>query len=98
MNKDKKTKKLPKWTKIVLCIFSAIILTIAALCTYSYYTVNNIVNKSEKIDLKEDVYEVLLRPVRLSKPVQHQKLSCSLSVLPGSCGMLLLHMLRLRKK
>ena len=54
MNKDKKTKKLPKWTKIVLCIFSAIILTIAALCTYSYYTVNNIVNKSEKIDLKED--------------------------------------------
>ena len=54
MNKDKKTKKLPKWTKIVLCIFSAIILTIAALYTYSYYTVNNIVNKSEKIDLKED--------------------------------------------
>ena len=54
MNKDKKTKKLPKWTKIVLCIFSAIILTIAALYTYSYYTVNNIVNKSEKIELKED--------------------------------------------
>ena len=54
MNNDKKTKKLPKWTKIVLCIFSAIILTIAALYTYSYYTVNNIVNKSEKIDLKED--------------------------------------------
>ena len=54
MNKDKKTKKLPKWTKIVLCIFSAIILTIAALYTYSYYTVNNIVNKAEKIELKED--------------------------------------------
>ncbi|MEI3046524.1 MAG: LCP family protein [Romboutsia timonensis] len=54
MNKDKKTKKLPKWTKIVLCIFSAIILTIAALYTYSYYTVNNIVNKSEKINIKED--------------------------------------------
>ena len=54
MNKDKKTKKLPKWIKIVLGIFLAIILTIAALCTYSYYTVNNIVNKSEKIDLKED--------------------------------------------
>lgn len=54
MNKDKKTKKLPKWIKIVLGIFSAIILTIAALYTYSYYTVNNIVNKSEKIDLKED--------------------------------------------
>ena len=54
MNKDKKTKKLPRWIKIVLCIFSAIILTIAALYTYSYYTVNNIVNKSEKIELKED--------------------------------------------
>ena len=54
MNKDKKTKKLPKWIKIVLGIFLAIILVIAALYTYSYYTVNNIVNKSEKIDLKED--------------------------------------------
>ena len=39
-----------------------------------------------------DVYEVLLRPVRLSKPVQHQIRSCSPSVLPGSCGMQLLHM------
>lgn len=54
MNKDKKTKKLPKWIKIVLGIFLAIILGIAALYTYSYYTVNNIVNKSEKIELKED--------------------------------------------
>ena len=54
MNKDKKTKKLPKWIKIVLGIFLAIILAIAALYTYSYYTVNNIVNKSEKIELKED--------------------------------------------
>ena len=54
MNEDKKTKKLPKWIKIVLGIFLAIILAIAALSTYGYYTVNNIVNKSEKIDLKED--------------------------------------------
>ena len=54
MNKDKKTKKLPRWIKIVLGIFLAIILAIAALYTYSYYTVNNIVNKSEKIELKED--------------------------------------------
>ena len=54
MNKDKKTKKLPKWIKIVLGIFLAIILAIAALSTYGYYTVNNIVNKAEKIELKED--------------------------------------------
>ena len=54
MNKDKKTKKLPRWIKIVLGIFLAIILAIAALYTYSYCTVNNIVNKSEKIELKKD--------------------------------------------
>ena len=54
MNEDKKTKKLPKWIKIVLGIFLAIILAIAALSTYGYYTVNNIVNKAEKIELKED--------------------------------------------
>ena len=41
MNEDKKTKKLPKWIKIVLGIFLAIILAIAALSTYGYYTVNN---------------------------------------------------------
>ena len=34
--------------------FLAIILAIAALSTYGYYTVNNIVNKAEKIELKED--------------------------------------------
>ena len=54
MKEDKKIKKLPKWIKIVLGIFLAIILAIAALSTYGYYTVNNIVNKAEKIELKED--------------------------------------------
>ena len=47
MKEDKKIKKLPKWIKIVLGIFLAIILAIAALSTYGYYTVNNIVNKAE---------------------------------------------------
>ena len=74
--------------------------------THIHLIYENIAKRSRKIlplsksifFITEDVYEVLLRPVRLSKPVQHQKLSCSLSVLPGSCGMLLLHMLRLQKK
>ena len=41
MNEDKKTKKFPKWIKIVLGIFLAIILVIAGISTYSYYIVNN---------------------------------------------------------
>ena len=42
------------WGKIILGIFLAIIIAIAGLSTYGYYAFNNIINKAEQVELKEE--------------------------------------------